>query len=333
MNPRRKSLQALAALAAAAAFPGAARAQAKGPLPRVGVLAASSRGAASSRSPAMFMQTALKELGYVDGENIELVFRFGLGRMETLREAAAELVRLPVSVILAMGPGPTAAARAATTTIPIVMGNHDAVEQGIVRSLSRPGGNVTGWSFSTEEVAAKQLELLREAIPRLSRIGLVYNPDSQGAEHGLKAARAAARAQGLATVQALEVANAEALEPAFAQAARAGLEALLVFPEPLVIDDVRPQIAALTARQRLPAIALWRSYAESGLLMTYGPNLPALVRRMIYLMDRILKGAKPSELPIERPLEYEFVINEKAANALGLKLPQALLLRATDVVR
>jgi len=133
----------------------------------------------------MFMRAALKEYGYVDGETIQLELRFGQSRMETLREAAAELVRLPVAVILAMGPGPAAAARAATTTIPIVMGNHDAVEQGIVPSLSRPGGNVTGWSFSTEEVAAKQLELLREAIPRLSRIGLLYNPDSQGAEHAL----------------------------------------------------------------------------------------------------------------------------------------------------
>jgi len=279
------------------------------------------------------MRAAMKEFGYVDGETIQLELRFGLGRMETLRKAAAELVRLPVSVILAMGPGPAAAARSATTTIPIVMGNHDAVEQGIVPSLSRPGGNVTGWSFSTEEVAAKQLELLREAIPRLSRIGLVYNPDSQGAEHGLKAARAAARAQGMAAVLALEVAKAEALEPAFAQATRAGLEALMVFPEPLVIDDVRPQLALLTARHRLPAIALWRSYAESGLLMTYGPNLPALIRRHVYFMDRILKGAKPAELPIERPLQYEFVVNMKAADALGLKLPQGLLLRATDVVR
>jgi putative ABC transport system substrate-binding protein len=331
MNARRRSLQALATLAAAAALPGTARAQAKA-LPRVGVLAASSRGAASSASPAMFMRAALKEFGYVDGETMQIELRFGLGRMETLREAAAELVRLPVTVILAMGPGPTAAARAATTTIPIVMGNHDAVEQGIVPSLSRPGGNVTGWSFSTEEVAAKQLELMREAIPRLSRIGLLYNPDSQGAEHALKAARAAARAQGLATVQALEVPKAEALEPVFAQATRAGLEALLVFPEPLVIDDVRPQLAALTMKHRLPTIALWRSYAESGLLMTYGPNLPALIRRHVYFMDRILKGAKPSELPIERPLQYEFVVNAKTADALGLKLPQALLLRATDIV-
>jgi putative ABC transport system substrate-binding protein len=333
MNARRRSLQALAAVAAVAAFPGAARAQAKGSLPRVGILAASSRGAASSNSPAAFMRIALKEYGYADGENIQLEVRSGLGRMETLREAAAELARLPVALILAMGPGPTAAARAATATIPIVMGNHDAVEQGIVPSLSRPGGNVTGWSFSTEEVAAKQLELLREAIPRLSRIGLLYNPDSQGAEHALKSARAATRAQGLTTVQALEVAKVEALEPAFAQATRAGLEALLVFPEPLVIDEVRPQLAALAARQRLPAIALWRSYADSGLLMTYGPNLPALIRRHVYFMDRILKGAKPSELPIERPLQYEFVVNMKAADALGVKLPQELLLRATDVLR
>ena len=333
MNDRRRSLQALAALAAAAALPQAARAQSKAPHPRVGVLAASSRGAASSSSPAAHMRAALKEFGYVDGENIQLELRFGQGRMETLRQAAAELVQLPVSVILAMGPGPTAAARAATATIPIVMGNHDAVEQGIVPSLSRPGGNVTGWSFSTEEVAAKQLELLREAIPRLSRIGLVYNPESQGAEHALKAARAAARAQGLATVQSLEIAKAEALEPAFGHAARAGLEALLVFPEPLMIDDLRPQIAALAAKQRLPAIGLWRLYADSGLLMTYGPNLPSLIRRHVYFLDRILKGAKPSELPIERPLQYEFVVNAKAAEALGVKLPPALLLRATDVVR
>ncbi len=333
MNSRRRSLQAFAALAAAVALPRSALAQPKAGIPRVGMLAASASGAASTTSPAGFMRTALKEFGYVEGENIRLEARFGQGRMETLREAAAELVRLPVAVILAMGPGPTAAARAATATIPIVMGNHDAVEQGIVPSLSRPGGNVTGWSFSTEEVAAKQLELLREAVPRLARIGMLYNPRSQGADQALKAARAVARTQGLASVQALEVPTLESLEPAFALAARGGVQALLVFPEPLVMDDLRPQLAALAARQRLPAITLWRSYAQSGLLMSYGPSLPSLIRRHVYFMDRILKGAKPSELPIERPLEYEFVVNAKSAEALGLRLPPDLLLRATDVIR
>jgi len=330
---RREALGALSALAALAALPFAARAQARAALPRVGLLASGQPGGASPNAPLIegFRRT-LREHGHVEGENVAYEPRYGYGKLATLREAAAELVRLPVAVIVAFGPGPTAAARAATSTIPIVMGNHDAVEQGIVKSLARPTGNVTGWSISSEEMAAKQLEMMRLAVPRLSRIAILTNPESDGNRARVAAVEGVGLAQGL-KVQVLDVTRVEAIEPAFAAAARAGADAMLVLAEPILIDEQRPLVIALAARHRLPAAYLWRSYVDLGGLMSYGPNLPALLKRSAYLTDRILRGAKPAELPIERPLEYELVVNLKAAEALGLRLPQGLLLRATDVIR
>lgn len=330
---RREALRALAASAAAILSPLAVRAQPRAGLPRVGLLASGQPGGASPNAPLLegFRRT-LKELGWTDGENVAFEARFGYGRLATLREGAADLVRLPVAVIVAFGPGPTAAARAATSTLPIVMGNHDAVEQGIVKSLARPTGNVTGWSISSEEMTAKQLELLRSAVPRLARIAILTNPESDGNRARVVSVEGVGLAQGL-KVQVLEVTRAEAIEPAFAAAARAGADAMLVLAEPILIDEQRPLVISLAARHRLPAVYLWRSYVDLGGLMSYGPSLPALLKRSAYLTDRILRGAKPAELPIERPLEYELVVNLKAAEALGLKLPQGLLLRATDVIR
>lgn len=330
---RRGALGALSALATLVALPNAVRAQARAALPRVGLLVSGQPGGSSPNAPLVeSFRRALREYGHIEGENIAYEPRYGYGKLATLREAAAELVRLPVAVIVAFGPGPTAAARAATTTVPIVMGNHDAVEQGIVKSLARPTGNVTGWAFSSEEMAAKQFELLRSALPGLSRIAVLTNPESDGSPERVNAVRAVAGAQGL-KAQGLEATRIEAIEPAFAAAARGNADAMMVLSEPLLLDEQRALVVSLAARYRLPAIYLWRSYVDQGGLMSYGPSLPALLKRSAYLADRILRGAKPADLPIERPLEYELVINMKSADALGLKLSQGLLLRATDVVR
>lgn len=330
---RREVLRALPALAALAALPLTARGQARAALPRVGLLVSGQPGGSSPNAPLVegFRRT-LREYGHVEGENVAFEPRYGLGNLATLREGAAELARMPVAVIVAFGPGPTAAARAATATIPIVMGNHDAVEQGIVKSLARPTGNVTGWSLSSEEMAAKQFEMLRSSLPRLARIAVLANSASDGSAQRIDAVRSVGQAQGL-KVQVLETSRIDALEPAFAAAVRAGADAMMVLSEPLLLDEQRPLVTSLAARHRLPSIYLWRSYVEVGGLMSYGPSLPALLRRSAYLTDRILRGAKPAELPIERPLEYELVINLKAAEALGLRLPQSLLLRATDTIR
>ena len=274
----------------------------------------------------------LRDLGYVEGRNLAIERRYADGRDERLPALAAELVQLKVEVLVASGPSPTRAASQATKTIPIVMGNHDPVEQGLIASFAHPGGNITGWSFLSVELGGKQLEILKKALPRLARVAVLANPDTPGHALRIHHLKEAAQALGL-QLHALEVSSPGALDPAFAAMTRARVEAFFVLPEPTVMDALGPQIVVRAAQHRLPAMYHWKMYVEAGGLMSYGPSLPDLSRRMAVYVDRILKGAKPANLPVETPLKYEFVINLKTAEALGLTFPAQLLVFANEIIR
>jgi putative ABC transport system substrate-binding protein len=274
----------------------------------------------------------LRDLGYVEGQNLDIERRYGDGHDERLSSLAAELAQLKVEVLVAVGPSPARAAFQTTKTIPIVMGNHDPVEQGLIASFAHPGGNITGWSFLSVELGGKQLEILKGALPRLTRVAVLANPAAPGHALRIHHLKEAAQALGL-QLHAMEVSSPGALDRAFAAMSRARVEAFFVLPEPGVIDGLGPQIVARAAQHRLPAMYHWKMYVEAGGLMSYGPTLPDLVRRMAVYVDKILKGAKPANLPVELPLKYEFVINLKAAEALGLTFPAHLLLFANEIIR
>ena len=326
MNTRRRFLQATAlALAAGAA---GARAQRPGKVARVGLLLPVS-------SPGGHMDLfykGMRELGYVEGQNVVFERRFADGQDSRYAELAAELVAARVDVIIAAGPSATRAARAATSTIPIVMGTLDPVEQGLITSLSRPGGNVTGWALLTSESGQKQLALLKEAIPGLERAAVIANPRMPAHREVVDKLVAGARGIGV-RLTSVEITAPEALEAAFAGMVRDRIQAFFVAPEPVVLDRSAAQIAALAARHRIPGMYQWRSYAEAGGLMSYGPSLKELVPLWAPYVDRLLKGAKPADLPVDTPRKYELVLNERAAKALGFTFPAAMRLAADDVIQ
>jgi ABC-type uncharacterized transport system substrate-binding protein len=274
----------------------------------------------------------LRDLGYVEGQNLIIERRYAEGHDERLPALAAELVQLKVEVLVALGPSPARAAHHATRTIPIVMGNHDPVEQGLIASFAHPGGNITGWSFLSVELGGKQLELLKKALPRLARVAVLANPATPG--HGLRIHHLteAARVLGLHLL-AVEVSGPDALDQAFATMTRARVEAFFVLPEPAVIDGLAGQIVVRAAKHRLPAMYHWKMHVDAGGLMSYGPELLALSRLLAVYVDKILKGAKPANLPVETPLRYEFVVNLKTAEALGLTFPSDLLVFASEIIR
>ncbi len=331
MTAHRHRRSLLAALALPA-VPRIARAQGA-KLPKVGALIAGPRVTdASTRSTAGLLKRRMEELGWIEGRTVAYEFRYAEGRIERLSELARELVQQDVTLILAMGPAPTAAAREATRAIPLVMGNVDPVEQGLIASFARPGGNITGWSFVSAEVTAKQIELLKEALPKLARLGVLSNPASPGFTSSMPQIVDVARSQGL-TLHSYEARRTEDVEGTFAAMARDRIEALIVRAEPVVIDTAREQIVAACERQRIPAVYLFRNYVDAGGLMSYGPSLPAMMLRFAYYADRILRGAKPADLPVERPDKYELVVNPKAAQAIGFTIPPRLLAFADDVIR
>jgi putative ABC transport system substrate-binding protein len=272
----------------------------------------------------------LQELGYVEGRNISIEYRWADGRPERLPILAAELVRLNVDVIVASGPS-VAVARQATLTIPIVMAvMADPVRLGLAASLARPGGNVTGLTILSDELPGKWMDLLKEVIPGISRVAVLSEP--QFTADQLRVSEAAARSLGL-RLQVLNVRRQDELETAFAEAKKNRAEALIVLSSALFFVD-RAAVVALAAKQRLPTIYHQKEFVVgSDGLMSYGPDFSDLFRRAAGYVDKILKGAKPGDLPIERPTKFELVINLKTARTLGLTIPQSLLQRADAVIR
>jgi len=273
----------------------------------------------------------LRELGYVEGQNLIIEYRSADGRSERFADIAAELVGLKVDLLVTRGTPASMAAKQATRTIPVVMANAgEPVETGLVSSLARPGGNVTGLSSLTVRIEAKRLELLRELVPGATRIAALYNMSSPANPPQWKEIETAARSLGV-TPQLLDVRKPEDIELAFDSATRQRADGLIVGQEGLLQAN-RSVIAALAAKHRLPAIYRSMEFIDAGGLMAYGPSYPDLYRRAATYVDKIFKGAKPGDLPVEQPTKFELIINLKPAKALGLKIPPALLLRADEVV-
>jgi len=311
------------------ATPLVAKAQQAGKVWRIGVL---SPGPSTGPFSSALLQQSLRELGYVEGVNLAVEWRNAEGKMERFDALAADLVRLRVDVIVAMVPGATLAAKRSTASIPIVMVNTpDPVQLGLVASLGRPGGNVTGTTTLSADLSSKQLELLKEAVPRVVRIAVLWNPDNPWHPLALKGAEAAARSLAV-QLQILEARRAEEFDSAFEAMTRKRAGAVLVLADPLTAFH-RTRLTALAIKRHLPGVFATRAYAEAGGLMSYWAHQADLDRRVASYVDRILKGAKPADLPIEQPTKFELVINLRTAKALGLTIPPSLLGRADDVIQ
>ncbi len=277
----------------------------------------------------------LREIGYVEGQNIVIEYRSAEGGAEQFPAVAAELVRLKVDLILAPNTPAARAAKQATSTVPIVaavMG--DPVRDGLVASLARPGGNVTGLTFLGPELVAKRLQLLHEAVPGVSRVAALWHPGAYGERtmSGIfKETEVAARALGV-QLQLVEVRGSTDFDRAFSAMARERAGALITLPSPMLFVEHR-RIVDLAAKSRLPAMYQAREFVDAGGLMAYGANIPDLFRRAATYVDKILKGAKPGDLPVEQPTKFELVINLKTAKALGLTIPQSVLIRADEVIK
>jgi putative ABC transport system substrate-binding protein len=277
-------------------------------------------------------EEGLRSLGYRLGENVVIEYRFADGEMDRVPALAAELVRLGVDVITTGSNANTLTVMKATTTIPIIMTNSvDPVSAGLVASLARPGGNVTGFAQDTgDQLNDKRLDLLKETLPNLKRVGVLWYPDFAPNRNRLTSMTEAAQTLGLTLVPA-EARGLDTLEPAFATMVRERAQAFVVLSEP-VLANYRGQIAVMAVRDRLPAISTTREYAQAGLLLTYGANLPDQFRRSAAFIDKIFKGAKPADLPVEQPTKFELVINLKTAKALGIIVPPTLLTRADEMI-
>jgi putative ABC transport system substrate-binding protein len=297
---------------------------------RTGYLSALSRSAESLRLDGFWQ--ALRDSGYVEGKNIVMEYRFAEGKFDRLPQLADELVRLKVDVIVTTGPTSTRAAKEATNTIPIVMANDaDPVGSGVVASLARPGGNITGLSTLSPETSGKQLELLKEIVSKLCRVAVVGASTSTSSALALRETELAAGALGV-QLQYLDVLDSKDIETAFREAGKGGADAVLVLST-AVLNTHRKQIIDLAVKSRLAAIYPDTAYTEAGGLMSYEANLVEMWRRAAIYVDKILKGAKPAELPIEQPTKFEFVINLKTAKQIGLTIPPNLLARADKVIK
>jgi putative ABC transport system substrate-binding protein len=306
-------------LAGAAAYPLAAGAQQK-VMPVIGYLAFGSPGLAPTAG--VFLQ-GLSETGYVEGQNVAIEYRWAEGRYDRLPALAADLVGRKVDVIFAAGDAATLAARDATSTIPIVFMSGDPVGQGLVAGLARPGGNLTGVSLLTLELMAKLLELLSELVPQAEVVALLVNPNTSTTERMIRDMQEAARVKGVE----LLILKASTEGPL----AQLQAGALLVSRDPF-FNSRREQLVALAARHAVPAIYPWREFAAAGGLISYGPSITAALRRVGIYTGKILKGAKPADLPVEQPTRFELVVNLNTANALGLTVPASILARADEVI-
>jgi putative ABC transport system substrate-binding protein len=309
-----------------------ARAEAQQPtkIPRIGFLSGNAFSAISARIEAF--RHGLRELGYVEGKNIVIEWRSAEGNFERARALAAELARLKLDVIVTSGPQSTRVAKEATVMIPIVMGfDNDPVGSGFVASLARPGGNITGLSTFAPELSGKQLELLKEIVPKLSRVAVLGNSIEPGNAQALKEVELAGAAFKI-QLQYLDVLNHEDIESSFQSASKQRAGAVLVLAGP-VMPAHRTEVANLATKNRLPAMYFRSDLVEAGGLMTYSVNYNDLARLAATYVDKILKGAKPADLPVEQPKKFEFIVNLKAAKQIGLTIPPNVLARADKVIR
>ena len=313
---------------AAAAWPITARAQQAGKLPTIGFLGTATPSTQSSRVAA-FVQR-LRELGWIENRTVAIEYRWAEGRPERFAEIAAEFVRLKVDVILTYATPSSIAAKKATAAIPIVFAAAgDPVGTGLVASLARPGGNITGLSIQQTDLASKRLEILREVLPGLRTVAILFDVGSPNTVLEMGEARAAARTLDLAVVTS-EVQRAEDIAPAF-DALKGRADALYVCSSPILTTN-RIRVNSLALGVRLPTMCGLREYTVAGGLMSYGPNIPSLFRRAAEYVDRILRGAKPSDLPVEQPTKFDFIVNLTTAKILGLEIPPTLLARADEVI-
>ena len=297
-------------------------------IPRIGFLSA--RPGVDPLEEAF--RQGLRDLGYIEGQNIVIEWRFAKGKADLFRDFAAELVRLKVDVIVTGTPPGVRAVKQATNTIPIVMVTGDAVGSGLVSSLARPGGNITGLSFLGPEVRGKQLELLKEAFPKISRVVVFTDPAISSASSPDSVTDIEIGRQLGLQLQMLEVQGPDEFESSFKTAAERRAGAILIRAHPLFGVN-RKRFADLAAKSGLPAIYPWEEFVEVGGLMAYGPSITDVYRRAATYVDKILKGAKPADLPVEQPTKFELVINLKAAKQIGVTIPQAVLYRADRVIK
>jgi putative ABC transport system substrate-binding protein len=307
-----------------------AHAQQPGKIARIGYLTGPSLSANTERIEAF--RQGLRELGYIEGKNIVIEWRSAEGKLDRLPAVAAEQVRLKADVIVTTGPTPTSAAKEATVTIPIVMTQDtDPVANGFVASLARPGGNITGLSTLAPEISGKQLELLKEIVPRFSRVAVLWASSNPGNAQALKEMERAAGAFGV-KLQFLDILGPKDIGTALRTASKGRADAVLVLQNGIATAN-RTEIAKLAIKSRLPAIYPRSDFVEDGGLMTYGVIFTDLDRRAATYVDKILKGAKPADLPVEQPTKFEFIINLKAAKQIGLTIPPNVLVRADRVIR
>ena len=331
MNKRRKLVIALGAGSLAVPLRGFA--QQKGKVWRVGILFPGSRQSLQDAGRDQLFQQGMRELGYVEGKNLVLEWRFADGNAVRLPALAAELVALKVDALVTQANPATSALQEATTTIPIVfIGVGNPVSGGYVKSLAQPGGNITGLSNMSAELGSKHLEMLLSMAPKVSRLAVLMS-SSAGASNALylKSIRAAAPRTGVTTILSFEAGNPQEIENAFAKMAREKAGAAIVAPDNLFGQQAR-QIAELATKHRLPSITVTGLYPAAGGLMSYGQNLSESWLRLAAYVDKIFKGAKPGDLPVEQPTKFELIINGKTAKALGLKIPQSLLISADKVI-
>jgi putative ABC transport system substrate-binding protein len=309
-----------------------AEAQPTGKVARIGVLRPERPEDAAGESLIEAFRQSLLELGHVEGKNIVLEVRWAEGKRDRLFELAAELVRLKVDCLLTGGGTAGRAAKKATSTIPIVMANiDDPIGEGFVASHARPGGNMTGITSISTELSGKRLEVLKEAVSKLSRVAVLWNAANPSKLADFKETQTAGEIMGVA-VQSLEVRAASEFESAFRIAAANNSNGLIVLQD-ILTDSHRPQIVGLAAKNRLPAMYARQEYVDAGGLMVYGVSLTYQYRRSAVFVDKILKGAKPAELPVEQPTKFELVINLKTAKQIGLTIPPNVLARADKVIK
>jgi len=298
-------------------------------IPLVGLLSTFSPSEAMPWHRAF--RQGLRDLGWEEGKNIKIEYRYAEGRLDRLPALATDLVRLNVDLIFTDTTSPTLAAKTATSTIPIVVASaSDAVESGLAQSLARPGGNVTGLDQIAPELGGKRLELLKEIVPKLSSVAVLWNPRNTTSTRNWNELQLPARQLGL-PLHSLQVSNADELDQALNTATRTRAGALAILPEPVFVANLK-RIADLAAKNHLPSLFHLREFADAGGLMTYGPDRSDLFRRAAAYVDKVLKGAKPADLPIQQPTKFELVINLKTARALGLTVPQSVLILATDII-
>jgi putative ABC transport system substrate-binding protein len=307
-----------------------AEAQQTGKIPRIGFLVAGTASAVSARVEAF--RQGLRERGYVEGKTILVEYRYGEDKVDRLSEQASELVQLKVNVIVSAGSQATRPAKEATTTIPIVMAqDNDPVGSGFIASLAKPGGNITGLANLTTELSGKQLELLKEIMPKLSRLAVLRDLTEPGNLQAVRQTDLAAQGFGIQRYY-LDVRSAPDIEPAFVSAGKKQVEALLVMPSAL-FNSHRKQIVELVKKNRWPAMYPRTDYVEDGGLMTYGANTNDLFRRAAIFVDKILKGAKPADLPVEQPVKFDLMFNLQTAKQIGLTIPPNVLARADRVIK